>query len=410
MHDDRQYDNAMNCANAYWEHPIDDGQPNQPQREMSRRTERVICRLMTQAIYFANAWSEAVRDNAKDNNGQDEDIKGIMRCTIVDVYKDILWIYGCEGRWGTYYAWYVVDQISAGLTAHGGDQHCRKGKYKDIDLRLWPMRNQMKTWLQQNARMQEKLEQEQISAGCTGGTVHLEVPRKQEERDDKNDRPTKHEVKHKVTTILETLQIHMKNEETQLSGSTDPAPTYPSGAQAHDTKDAAIENEMQQAIAHVKEELDAVIVHPASAKPGGNSKPAAAHPATTKPAEGAGAGDQKGQKPAAPSPSPSPGSTGQGSTRGGPRSDTTAGEGVQVSQPTLPGSQPQAPVSPVPSSTPVPSSAPSPSAPKAAGSGTSGGPTAPDGNTRADTTEEEFDVVVILRFLGVRTESQCEGV
>ncbi|KJP85746.1 hypothetical protein AK88_04616 [Plasmodium fragile] len=68
----------------------------------------------------------------------------------------------------------------------------------------------------------------------------------------------------------------------------------------------------------------------------------------TKPADGG--GDQNGKKPS--STSPSPGSTGHGSTREGPRSDTTAGEGVQVSQPTTTHSQPQAPASPVLPTTP----------------------------------------------------------
>ncbi|KJP87303.1 hypothetical protein AK88_02983 [Plasmodium fragile] len=266
MNDDSQYDNAINCGNAYWQHPIEDGQKDRRPREMTRRQERVICRLMTQAIYFANAWSEAVRENAKENKGQDEEIKGLMRCTIVDVYKDILWIYGCEGWWGTYYAWYTTQIMRSALESRLGKQNCNKGKYKDIELHTWDMRNKMKTWLKENKQMQEQLAQEQIGDDCKGAQVKLEVgPREQEQQKDK-DNQTKDEVKQKVTKILQEVEEEMKNEEKQLRGSTARAPKYPAVDDEDEKKDEEIEGVMNQAIGHVKVALDAQIKKNADAQ------------------------------------------------------------------------------------------------------------------------------------------------
>ncbi|KJP85120.1 hypothetical protein AK88_05245 [Plasmodium fragile] len=316
MNDDSQYDNATNCGNAYWEHPTEHGQPDQRPRAMNRSKERVICRLMTQAIYFANAWSEAARKNAEETGGRDKEIKGIMRCTIADIYQDILRTYACEGWWGTYYAWYVVGEISASIKRNWGEQDCKKGKYKTIELNTWPMRNQMKTWLQENHQVQEQLAQEQIGDDCKGAQVKLEVgPREQEQQKDK-DNQTKDEVKKKVTGILNALEKQMRQEEEKLRASHAKAPTYPSGEQADDKHDAAIEKEMEQAIDKVHGKLDAVIAKTA-AEQAAAAKAAATTPpkesAGTTPAD-AGGGHQNGEKPS--SPSPSPGRTGQGSTGG----------------------------------------------------------------------------------------------
>ncbi|KJP84761.1 hypothetical protein AK88_05607 [Plasmodium fragile] len=274
MNDDSEYDNAVNCENAYWEHPIDDGQPNQPQREMSRRTERVICRLMTQAIYFANAWSPEVRQNAQEIEGRDKEIKGIMRCTIANIYQDILRTYACEGWWGTYYAWYTTQIIWDALKDTLGEHHCKRGMYKNIKLGDWPMRQQMKTWLQQNARMQKKLAQEQIHDGCRGGTVktkgklQVEGVIKDDESETKKDEELKTQMKGDITKILGDVKRKMKQEQeaVTLKASSGAAPPDPYVDDAHEKKDAAIENEMQQAIAHVKEELDAVIAKTAAAQ------------------------------------------------------------------------------------------------------------------------------------------------
>ncbi|KJP84751.1 hypothetical protein AK88_05617 [Plasmodium fragile] len=286
MNNDSEYHNATNCQNAYWEHPAEDGKTHQQPREMTRRTERVICRLMTQAIYFANAWSPEVRENAQEIDGRDKEIKGIMRCTIVDVYNDILRTYGCEGWWGTYYAWYTTGIIWHELGATLGENHCKRGMYQEIELGHWPMRQQMNTWLQQNPRMQKKLHDEKISHGCTGRKVKTRKQLQEEgvEQDQaaeqKRDDAMKHTVKQHADNILGEVQKDMEKEEKQLRASTDPAPTYPSGAEAHDQKAAAIENAMEQAIAHVKEELKKVIAETADARPAA-AKAAAATPAST---------------------------------------------------------------------------------------------------------------------------------
>ncbi|KJP84809.1 hypothetical protein AK88_05561 [Plasmodium fragile] len=272
MNNDSEYHNAKNCENAYWQHPEEHGTPGQSPRRMDRSKERVICRLMTQAIYFANAWSKEARNNAS-HDDQNKEIKGIMRCTIADIYQDILTEAGCEGHWGTYYAWYVVDQISGGLTATRGAQDCERGKYKTIDLKTWPMRSKMKTWLKDNEQMKQKLAQEKIQDGCGGGTVKTKGQLQQEgeikddESEHKNDEELKKRMKAAITPILGKLKHAMKQEEITLKASTGPAPTYDSVDDADEQKGDEIDHEMKQAIEDAGEDLKKVIVIPASATP-----------------------------------------------------------------------------------------------------------------------------------------------
>ncbi|KJP88234.1 hypothetical protein AK88_02181 [Plasmodium fragile] len=264
MKDDSEYHNAINCENAYWEHPKEDGQKNQPQREMSRRTERVICRLMTQGIYFANAWSKAAQEDIKGNSENDIEIKGLIRCTIVDVYNDILRANACEGHWGTYYAWYTTQIMGNALENQLGRQNCKKGKYKTIELNTWNIRNKMKTWLKQDASMQKKLAKEKLSDGCTGGTVKLELGGKQEEQDKKEDKQKEHELREEVTQILNDMKTDIGEQHGILTESPETETPDPSVDDADDNKDAAIEKEMKQGIERVQEILHELIAEVAA--------------------------------------------------------------------------------------------------------------------------------------------------
>ncbi|KJP84736.1 hypothetical protein AK88_05631 [Plasmodium fragile] len=271
MNDDTEYDNAMNCANAYWQHPAEDGNTDQLPRQMTRRTERVICRLMTQAIYFANAWSSEVKDNIREDSVHNREIKGLIRCTIVDVYKDILTEAGCEGHWGTYYAWYVVDQMWEAMKDTWRDQHCNNGKYKTIELKTWNTRNKMKEWLKQDARVKKKLEQEQISDGCTGRKVQTreQLQKEGEIKDNadenKKDEELKTRMKADIMKHLGVVQQELEHEEEKLRASGAPAPTYDSVG-AEDTKDAEIAKHMKGKIADVQEKLKPVIAKNAAAQ------------------------------------------------------------------------------------------------------------------------------------------------
>ncbi|KJP86071.1 hypothetical protein AK88_04262 [Plasmodium fragile] len=325
LNDPNAEEHAANCSNAYWQHPLEHGQPGQSPRRMDRSKERVICRLMTQAIYFANGWTEEVKKNIG-HDTHSHDIKGLMRCTIADIYKDILTEHGCEGHWGTYYAWYVVDHISEAMKETWGDQHCKKGKYKEIELKTWDMRNKMKTWLKENKQMQEQLAQEQIGDDCKGAKVKLQVGPREEEQEKREDNKTKHEVKQQVRQILGTLQIQMKAEEGKLRGSTARAPKYPSVDAEDDPQDAEIEKHIKEAVQKVEAELNEVIAKTGVARPAATTrstaspekkskdtdtpggppaaaaaKPAATKPATTKPVTAAGGGDQQGATPSSPS-------------------------------------------------------------------------------------------------------------
>ncbi|KJP84846.1 hypothetical protein AK88_05525 [Plasmodium fragile] len=302
LNDPNAEEHAANCSNAYWQHPKEDGHTDQQPREMTRRTERVICRLMTQGIYFANAWSSAVKANIEGNSKNDKEIKGLIRCTIVDIYQDILREDTCEGHWGTYYAWYVVEQISGGLTANGGENDCTRGKYKTIQLNTWPMRNKMKTWLKQNKQMKEKLAQEEISGGCTGRQVKTrkqlqeEGVIKENEAEKKEDEKLKSQMKTHFRKILDTLQIQMKEEEGKLRASRAQARPDPSVVDDEEKEGDDIEEHIKNAVANAREKLGQVIVIPASATPATGTtqqtpgagaaaaaQPVATPPATTKP-------------------------------------------------------------------------------------------------------------------------------
>ncbi|KJP84994.1 hypothetical protein AK88_05376 [Plasmodium fragile] len=302
MKDDSEYQNAKNCENAYWEHPIEDGQKDRRPREMSRSTERVICRLMTQAIYFANAWTKEVKTDIERNSQNDTEIKGLIRCTIADIYQDILREDTCEGWWGTYYAWYVVDQISGALKHKVREQHCKKGKYKTIELNTWNIRNKMKTWLKQNEQMKKKIEQEHIGEGCTGREVKTREQLKKagaiedQEAEHKTDDEMKHTVKQHAEKILGEVQTEMEKEQDQLRASTGTAPTDPDVEDADEKKAEDIEQQIQQAIEEVKDELNEIIAQTAAGQAAAAN--AATTPSKASPAKGAtpqtgGSGDDK---------------------------------------------------------------------------------------------------------------------
>ncbi|KJP85384.1 hypothetical protein AK88_04984 [Plasmodium fragile] len=284
MKDESQYDNAKNCENAYWEHPAEHGRPDQQPRQMTRPTERVICRLMTQAIYFASEWTDEVKNNIEKDDANNREIKGLMRCTIVDVYNDILRANACEGHWGTYYAWYTTHIIWDALKDTLGQNHCKRGMYKDIKLGHWPMRNQMKTWLQQNNQVQQKLAKERISDGCKGGTVTLELGQGDKEKDEKEDDQKKDAVKQQVTQILGDVKKQMEKEETQLRASHAKAPTDSYVVDADADSDEDIEKDIKQAIEKVHETLKPVIENTAAAQAAAAAKAAAAKPVVTTPA------------------------------------------------------------------------------------------------------------------------------
>ncbi|KJP84776.1 hypothetical protein AK88_05592 [Plasmodium fragile] len=327
MKDDSQYDNAIPCENAYWEHPAEDGKTDQRPREMTRRKERVICRLMTQAIYFANAWTDAARKNAS-HDDQNKEIKGIMRCTIADIYKDILTEHGCEGHWGTYYAWWVVDQISQAMKAPGREQHCKRGMYNTIHLGDWPMRQQMKTWLKQNEQMKERLEQERISDGCQGRTLNIGSDMTKES-EQKTDETTKTAMRQEAQAILNEMKKEMNEEEQRLRAPGAPAPTYDSVGEEHEQRGDQIDAQIQHAIEEVKDKIKELIEKTArdkaaAAKAAAVTKPATTTSATTKPVA-AGGGDQKRPQPSAPSTSGAVGRADSPAPAAPPGADGTGG-------------------------------------------------------------------------------------
>ncbi|KJP85751.1 hypothetical protein AK88_04621 [Plasmodium fragile] len=383
MNNDSEYHNAKNCENAYWQHPLEDGTQDQPARQMSRRKERVICRLMTQAIYFANAWSTAVQENVG-HDDHSKDIKGLIRCTIADIYQDILRTYACEGHWGTYYAWYVVDQMWGNMKANWGEQNCKKGKYTTIELKTWNMRSKMKTWLKQNETMKKKIDAEKLNDGCKGRTVNVgrDMTKESEQQIDET---TKTAMRQNVQEIFTDMKTDIGQKHAIFTASPKKDPTDPSVDDADDRENAEIEKRMKQAIAQVKDQLNAVIAktaaEQAAAAEAAAAKPATTKPATTKPAA---AGGQKGAKPSAPSPEGTSG-TSPGSGRSDPGSPDTplpppaapAGDTASTGQ--GPGQAP----GPVPQPPPAaPPSTPS-SPPESGASGTGSNGNAGTGSTAA---------------------------
>ncbi|KJP84700.1 hypothetical protein AK88_05668 [Plasmodium fragile] len=151
---------ATYCNNAFWEHPSDDGDKHQPQREMKEIGQRARCRLMTGALYFLNGWVLPLPGSERIFQ-HDPALKKYIACAIVNVFTYILDESTCGTKWGTYYAWYTMKNNMEGLDGNEVEAGtCQKGVFEDIKRGQWSMSTKIDVWLKK-----EKKTLEQIGAG-----------------------------------------------------------------------------------------------------------------------------------------------------------------------------------------------------------------------------------------------------
>ncbi|KJP84821.1 hypothetical protein AK88_05547 [Plasmodium fragile] len=150
-------------------------------------SDRIICTLMTKALYFMNGWS-ATSGGWRHNDNNSEDLEKHIRCAIVNIFMYILLASPCRSEMGVYYAWQTVKELEQGSTGLINARKCQRGVFTDIKIEELHMEQMIKNWLQNNNRLSGKIggkRIESIYADDDDDDEHDEDP----EEDDANAKP-----------------------------------------------------------------------------------------------------------------------------------------------------------------------------------------------------------------------------
>ncbi|KJP85427.1 hypothetical protein AK88_04930 [Plasmodium fragile] len=157
---------AKACDNEYWQHPSEHGKPEQVPRRMNNTGERVKCRLMTGALYFLNGWGRNLPGQERTFSGEEE-LRQYITCAIVNMFTYILDESKCGTNWGTYYAWYAMQNLTWGLPNNAVEQGtCRHGEFEDVKRGKWSMRQVIHEWFKKEAETLQKLGGSEITEEC----------------------------------------------------------------------------------------------------------------------------------------------------------------------------------------------------------------------------------------------------
>ncbi|KJP88324.1 hypothetical protein AK88_01940 [Plasmodium fragile] len=171
---DQELDEAysVNCKNTAWQRP---GQPTNITYVVTNMGDRIICRLMTKALYFLNGWSIGSGTDMEDATGGNRQLRNFIRCTIVHMFMHLLNESACASTWGTFYAWYSMRQmgdVSSSSTnlVYSGD--CVQNSAVHLQVGEWSMQHAVKEWLNRNVDIKLKL-----NRGSFGKNCRLAVPK-----------------------------------------------------------------------------------------------------------------------------------------------------------------------------------------------------------------------------------------
>ncbi|KJP85005.1 hypothetical protein AK88_05360 [Plasmodium fragile] len=334
---------GSNCANVYYKHPQD---PNGVERLVTRAGDRIMCKLMSGALFFLYQSNATAKIQGIDHTN-DETLREYVRCAILNMFAKFLKQSACDGKWGLWYAWYTVErEMDESMGGVMKRVNCANEVYQNIQAAGWSMEQKIATWLSTDHKLKDRLGKAGVSNICKWeldkdghikgrkGTAHVDN--------------TTHMIATNVTKPLtegikeilvdikkevkETIQRGLHTQQAPgVQGVQTPSPSPP-GRSDHGSGESS---GSAPAISGANEPATTPSSQvPIATKPDAPTpqaaKPAATKPATTKPATGGG-GDQKGAKPSAPS---AEGTSGQATSSTRSRSDGSAGEDVVQSQPT----------------------------------------------------------------------------
>ncbi|KJP84927.1 hypothetical protein AK88_05436, partial [Plasmodium fragile] len=206
--DDMYY---ANCKNFGWQHPHD---PTGTPYVVTRMGDRIICTIMTRALWFANGWSKAPEMHTEDHSGGGTDLKDFIRCGIVNMFMHLLEESACASRWGIFYAWYSVKRMEnegpfgRNLIYEG---KCKNGMEQDIQAKGWSMKESIKQWLSTHESIRNSMQNASVSTNCSRNIGELPTQGKGNKNTEDGDI-----VKEQVVQTAKTLSTGMRNIFTEI--------------------------------------------------------------------------------------------------------------------------------------------------------------------------------------------------
>ncbi|KJP90000.1 hypothetical protein AK88_00169 [Plasmodium fragile] len=323
---------AANCLNHGYTYP-----PWGPRPIVAKMGDRIMCRLMSRALFFMNEWpTPSARTDHTDP--QNEELKEHIRCAIVNVFMNILNESTCRSRMGIHYAWEVVKELHKGLPALIINSKCQQGEFENIQIGEFDMAEKIKEWLKKNPSLTDKIGGMGIDSTCRKSVAQLDGARQ-----DANDMDAKiqlqqeekeavRELGQAVKTIVEEVKTEVERCAQETAACIESIDAVTRSNPQEDDSEAIVSNSVAGGTT-ATEPTEKDTQDTDTNKPGTRQELAgtgAAKSGTTKP-----------QAPASPVLPQAPSGSG--------RNDSTAG----------PDGQPQAPASPV-----LPARPPSPPQPK----------------------------------------------
>ncbi|KJP84861.1 hypothetical protein AK88_05506 [Plasmodium fragile] len=157
---------SANCNHTPWQR-LD--YPTETTAAVPSMRDKVICTLMTRALYFANGWSTAPDMHTPDHSGGKTELKDFIRCGIVLMFMHILEESVCNSKSGISYAWHLMDKMGPEWMGAKNLIH-RKQCTHNLEVHLqvgeWSMQHAVKKWLQRNADIQNTLKGNSLGQNC----------------------------------------------------------------------------------------------------------------------------------------------------------------------------------------------------------------------------------------------------
>ncbi|KJP85382.1 hypothetical protein AK88_04982 [Plasmodium fragile] len=140
--------------------------------------DRIMCTLMSGALFFMNGWGTHVR-HRDHTDLKDEELKAHIRCAIVNIFMNILLASKCRSQFGINHAWYTMKEtepdFGGGLITDGT---CGQGVFADIQINDFHMETMIQTWLENKQSLTDNFAGPEIQSTCrkplgarVGGTI-----------------------------------------------------------------------------------------------------------------------------------------------------------------------------------------------------------------------------------------------
>ncbi|KJP84979.1 hypothetical protein AK88_05389 [Plasmodium fragile] len=139
--------------------------------------DRLMCTLMTGALFFMNRWS-ATSGGWEHHNSNNKELEKYIRCAIVNIFMYILLASKCTSQIGINHAWYSVQQMEKDMPGLIKEGKCRQGVFTDIQINDFRMETMIQNWLKNKQSLTDKFASPAIQSTCrkplgarVGGTI-----------------------------------------------------------------------------------------------------------------------------------------------------------------------------------------------------------------------------------------------